>query len=189
MAAPTEQVLRNAALYYLSRYAATEAGVRAVLLRRIDRWAREAGNLGTDGDVVSAICAEARQASARIAGSLAATGAVDDQAFAQSRVRSLTRAGKSQRATAAHLAAKGVPPGLIEQAGSRDAEAELAAALIHARRRRVGPFAVTPMDADKLRRAMASLARAGFSGSVAHRALRMSQDEAEALINTLRSAL
>ena len=39
---PDERDLHDAALDYLARYAATEVGLRRVLVRRIERWARRA---------------------------------------------------------------------------------------------------------------------------------------------------
>src|SRR5215218_4105656 len=39
---PTEAALHQAALAHLARFAASEAGLRRVLERRVDRWARRA---------------------------------------------------------------------------------------------------------------------------------------------------
>jgi len=66
-------------------------------------------------------------------------------------------------------------------------ESELAAALVLARKRRIGPFRVgqAPDEVGQLRE-LGALARAGFSHSVAHRALAMDPDQAEALVNELR---
>src|SRR5271166_4410996 len=99
--APTEAVLHEAALNYLARYGATQAGVIRVLDRRIARWAAVTEDSGERA-------AEAKAIARRIVARLAETGAVNDGAFAASRARSLQRAGKSGRAIGAHLAAKGV---------------------------------------------------------------------------------
>jgi regulatory protein len=180
--------LQDAALSYLARYAATEAGLLRVLERRIDRWARLAQTADADRDAIAAELSAAKQAARGIVARLAATGAVDDAAFAESRVRNLVRAGRSRRAIAAHLAAKGVGTETQRRILPHDtAGDELAAALVLARRRRIGPFrAGDPPDAAGRRRELAIFARAGFPQSVAARALETEAEEAEALVNQLR---
>ncbi|MDN3565510.1 regulatory protein RecX, partial [Paeniroseomonas aquatica] len=81
--APTEARLREAALAHLARFAATEAGLRRVLQRRVDRWARRAEAEGLD----AAAAAAARALAAAVARQLVATGVVDDAAFAEARAR------------------------------------------------------------------------------------------------------
>ena len=65
---------------------------------------------------------------------------MNDEAFAAARAKRLSRAGKSRRATLAHLAAKGVRAPDLEH----DPERELAAACAYLRRRRAGPFGAVP---------------------------------------------
>ncbi len=180
--------LRDAALNYLARYAATEAGLLRVLEHRIDRWARLAQTAETDRDALAAQVAAAQQAARDVVARLAAAGAVNDTAFAESRVRSLARAGRSRRAIGAHLAAKGVGAEIQRNVlPEATADAELAAALVLARRRRIGPFrAGDPPDAAGRRRELAVFARAGFPQSVAARALDTDASEAEAVVNELR---
>jgi regulatory protein len=178
--APDAAALHDAALTYLARYAATEASLRRMLERRIDRWARLAQTGDADRDVITTQAAAAKLAARGVIAQLAAAGAVNDAAFAESRVRSLTRAGRSQRAIGAHLAAKGVNAETQRRLLSENAEdAELAAALVLARRRRIGPFrAGDPPDAAGRRRELAIFARAGFPQSVAARALDTETPEA-----------
>jgi regulatory protein len=186
--APDATALHDAALNYLARYAATEAGLLRMLKRRIDRWARLAQTTETDRDVIATQTAEAKQAASGVVARLAAAGAVNDAAFAESRVRSLTRAGRSRQAIRAHLAAKGVGAETQRRLLSQDnTDAELAAALVLARRRRIGPFRPGDQpDAAARRRELAIFARAGFPQSVAARALDTDATEAEALVNQLR---
>ncbi|MCW3473375.1 RecX family transcriptional regulator [Limobrevibacterium gyesilva] len=183
---PTEAALHEAALAHLARYATTQAGLVRVLDRRVDRWARAAAS--PDPDAVLA----AKRAVRAVVARLAAAGVVNDAAFAESRARSLTRSGRSRRAVAAHLAARGVAAETVARAVPGDAETELAAALSFARRRRIGPFRRMCDDeaamADIHRRELGVLARAGFPQDVASRALRMAEDEAEALVNRLRQS-
>jgi regulatory protein len=84
----------------------------------------------------------------------------------------------------ARLAAKGVDAEAARAAVPEDTDTELAAALILARRRRLGPFR-TDAAAD-LQRELAALARAGFSRAVATQALAMPREEAEALVTAFR---
>ncbi len=208
--APDPGGLHEAALRHLARYAVTEAGLAQVLRRRVDRWARAAED---DPERVAAVAEAAREAIAGIVARLAASGAVSDAAFAATRVRSLARSGRSRRAIGAHLANKGVPGdlaagaleagALAEDAREKDRLAEdgagrdqasedggeLAAALIHARKRRMGPWRRKEASPELARRELANFARAGFAHGVARRALRMDVDEAEGLIVAFRAEL
>lgn len=171
---PDDAALRAAALAHLARYAATEAGLRQVLERRIGRWARATAEL--DGADAAAIALEAGAARARagaIARRLAEVGAVDDVAFATARAARLRRGGKSRRAIAAHLGAKGVDAETAASLVPADAAAELDAALAWCRRRRAGPFGDAATDAVAERRMLAALARAGFGHATAREALAM----------------
>jgi regulatory protein len=166
---PDAGSLYQAALNYLARYATTEAGLRRMLHRRIDRWARGVADRELLADQVTS----AKQAAAVVVARLVASGAVSDTAFAESRARSLVSAGRSRRAAAAQLAAKGV-----------DVETELAAAWVLARKRRIGPFRLSE-QADR-QREIGILARAGFSRAIAERALDAHAEEAEDAIRRLR---
>jgi regulatory protein len=177
---PTPASLHEAALNYLARFAATEAGLRTVLNRRIDRWARATA---AEADHIATLKQHARAEAARCV----SLGLVNDADYALSRVAGLLRAGRSRRAVSARLAAKGVAESLVRDALPDDPDAELDAALVLARKRRIGPFRRTE-DPDPLarRRELAMLARAGFPQAVAARALAMNAEEAEARILAFR---
>jgi regulatory protein len=183
---PDRARLHEAALAHLARFATTEAGLRRVLERRIDRWTRAAAD-GRDPDEIAAAAAASRNAAREVVARLVASGVVSDAAFAEARARSLRRAGRSARAVAAHLAARGVAAETARAVLPDDAEGELAAALAFARRRRIGPFRVGEApDAEGRRRELGMLARAGFSQDTARRALATDPDEARMLIIRLR---
>lgn len=198
---PTGGSLREAALAHLARFAATEAGLARVLERRVARWARRALDLGDDPEQVRQAQEQAHAEIRSVIADMTRLGAVDDAAFAEGRARALSRGGRSRRAIMAHLAGRGIDPERIEQAVQAarseildDAGlAELGAALIQARRRRIGPFSLHPPSEDPAartaarQRALAALARAGFSHETAMRALDSDRDEADALIARLRS--
>jgi regulatory protein len=185
---PTEALLHEAALNHLARFAATEAGLRRVLERRVDRWARRSENAGEPAETVAPRAAEAKRHAAAVARKLAAGGTVDDAAFAAARVRRLSRGGRSRRAIAAHLAAKGVRRDAADAALPEGEDAELDAALAFCRRRRTGPFAPGPLPPEARLKALAALARAGFPRGVAERALDTAPEDAEARLVALRQA-
>lgn len=170
--APDAASLYEAAMNHMARYAATEAGLARVLARRIDRWAQQQQ---ADDEVPNAV----RRARAAIPGILARLkelGALNDDAFAASRAKRLTRAGKSRRATLAHLAAKGIQSPHMPEDPAR----ELAAACAYLRRRRAGPYGTAPFE-----KTLAAMARGGFSQETARRALALTRDEADERIKAL----
>lgn len=202
-AAPGNAELREAALTHLARFAASETGLVRVLDRRILRWARQAAEAGVDPDQIRQGQEQARREVRTVVADMVRIGVVDDAVFAESRARALARGGRSRRAIGAHLAHRGIDPERIAEAvrGAQSetlddaAQAELAAALLQARKRRIGPFSPPPGDDDpgdgdlpRRQRALAALARAGFSHDVASSALDTDLEAAEALIARLRSS-
>jgi regulatory protein len=185
---PNAARLREAALAHLARFAATEAGLRRVLERRIARWARAAEAEGQAREAIAASTATLHAEIATIAKSLVAVGAVNDAAFAESRARRLARSGHSRRAIAAHLAAKGIETETAAAALPDGEGAELLAAIAFCRRRRIGPFARMAPDAPARMKALAALARGGFAQAIARRALAMDPAEAEDMLLTGRQA-
>ena len=186
--APAPEALHEAALAHLARYGATTATLRRTLERRIDRWAQKAMRSDPDSrDAIGRQAVEGKRAASEIVARLAAAGALDDRAFAATRAQRLLRSGRSRRAVTAHLAARGIDPNDAAAALPKDEEAELAAALVLARRRRIGPFRSAGSQGDKDRlHELAILARAGFGRDTACRALAMDEADAEALIRRLR---
>ena len=174
---PTEQTLRDAALAYLARYGTTRQGLVRVLDRGVERWARAAEDV--DPEVIRAAKETARQ----VADRLVASGVVNDTAFAEGRVRSLARTGRSRKAIAAHLAARGVEGAVTKAVLPQDAAGEQSAAMAFARRRRIGPF--RRAEGDRMRE-LGILARAGFSREIAEAVLDMDTDTAEALLVALK---
>lgn len=176
---PTTSRLHEAALAHLARYGTTQAGLIRVLNRRVDRWARAAGD--PDPDIVVAC----RRAVREVTAALVASGVIDDAAFAESRARSLTRMGRSARAVAAHLGARGVDGEIVRAALPSDPEIELAACVALTRRRRIGAFR-PPDAAPRALKELGMLARAGFGHDIASRALEMDHETAENLIIRLK---
>ncbi|WP_245185377.1 RecX family transcriptional regulator [Falsiroseomonas frigidaquae] len=169
--------MREAATAHLARYAATEAGLRRVLARRVDRWARAAEAFGMQE--LAPLIAAAKQAAAEVARQMAVAGTVNDTTFAESRARRLLRSGRSRRAALAHLAQKGVDAETAAAALPEGEAAETDAALALCRRRRIGPFGDPDASPEARLKALATLARAGFGRGTAETALRMDPEEAE----------
>jgi len=175
----TPKHLENAALHYLGRFASSAANLKRVLMRKVQRSARFHG---TDVD-------EGRTTVERLVARFARAGLIDDEAYAAARAASLHRRGAAPKLIAARLREKGVAVATIERAletlGESSGDVELAAAVNLARRRRLGPYrpethAKGRAKADRSNRkpvaserekALAALARAGFSYDVARRVI------------------
>jgi regulatory protein len=154
--------LENAALGHLARYAASVAGLRRVLVRKIDRSLRVHG--GDRSDAVASVD--------ELIARLVRRGLLNDGAYAAMKARSLRAAGRSGRAIALKLRTKGVAHDLAAKTVAATAAdvSEDAAARIWARKRRIGPYRRDAASrGDHRQRDLAALARAGFTFSVAKR--------------------
>lgn len=194
--APDQRALREAALAHLARFSTTRQGLKQVLQRRIRRWGMRAIRAGMNDEDVQEHEQRCRPWIDEIVVAMEGLGAVDDAGYARSRALSLTRSGRSRRAVKAHLQTKGVEGDTLDHAlddslgeASDEAgqEAELAAALVLARKRGVGPFQRPGRPQKELHKVLAIFARNGFSQDVAQRALAMELDEAEEMIIAFRS--
>ncbi|WP_420564459.1 regulatory protein RecX [Thalassobaculum sp.] len=171
--------MERAALHYLERYASSVDGLRRVLMRRVDKAAREER---CDPE-------EATPWVEEVVARFAASGIVDDRSFAEGKAASLRRRGDSARRIAMKLREKGVDGTLIETAleeqdGEDGEAAEIAAACRFARRRRLGPMRDPQEREERRDRDMAALARAGFSLDIARRVLDL--EDADALEEAMR---
>ncbi|WP_282604294.1 regulatory protein RecX [Pelagibius sp. Alg239-R121] len=161
----TARYLENAALYHLDRFATSRAHLGRLLMMRVERSARAHG---TDRE-------EGRQHVEAILEKLTRNGLLDDQSYAETRARSLHRRGTSARGIRADLAAKGVALDLVERALAGLAESvsnpEIEAAIVYARKRRLGPYRSGEQRAEKRERDMAALGRKGFSYDLVRRVI------------------
>lgn len=179
---PTPERLANAALYYLGRYAASEASLRRVLQGKIKRYAMTDPAFAAD-DAARAALTEAIEGIVEKHRNL---GVLNDAAYAEMKVGSMRRAGKSARRIGQSLAQKGVKAGLVGRAleahEEENGEAELRAALALARKRGLGPYRRGGASEDPKQRAkeIATLARAGFSFDIAKKVLGFGPEDLEA---------
>ncbi|MEE2829257.1 MAG: RecX family transcriptional regulator [Myxococcota bacterium] len=156
--------MRNSALQYLGRYAATTSQFRRVMLRRIER------SLAYHGGDRSVALEELD----RLVEQLVAEGHLDDARYAAARAGDLHRRGTSLWGIRTKLRAKGLSTELIDSAlasvSDEGEDPEMVSALAYARRRRLGPFrSGQEPDASQRRRELAAFARAGFPFGVAQR--------------------
>ena len=151
-----DATLERAALDYAARYATTRAKLTAYLRRKL----RERGWAGSGAPPVELLVAR-----------FADRGYVDDAAFARARADALTRRGYGKRRIGTALRAAGIDAETIGDLDERmEAEAE-AAAMLFARRRRIGPFASEPPDPARKRRWFAAMMRAGHPIRLVYRVL------------------
>lgn len=162
----TADYLQRAAMHYLERYAAPAAQLRRVLARKVTISCRHHGLETAAFEVML------DEVVARCVGS----GLVDDERFAQVRAATLRRKGRSSRAVAASLSAKGVSRDLAAEASKVSAEDEMAAALKTARRKRLGPWSRGDRAAVR-QKDLAAMARAGFSMTIARTVIDGAGDE------------
>jgi regulatory protein len=171
---PNRDRLRRAAWHYLQRYSASEAHLSRILARKLKRWA------SLDGTTIDP--EQAAEAIAAVLEDCRTLGVVDDQAFAASKVSSSRRKGLSAAKIAAKLSAKGVDRETTTAALTGDDTDDRTAALLFARRKRLGPWRNrVPADVREAdRRDLAALCRNGFSLGDARRVVGMDRETAEA---------
>lgn len=166
----TPRSLENSALHHLKRHASTVAGLKRILVRKVDRGLR----LGAKGDRdeclgwIDALLVR-----------LEHNGYLNDARYAEVKSESMLRRGSGVRLVAQKLQLKGVPkPQVQAQVAKLKADGrtpDLEAAIAYAKRRKLGPWRTKPMpkDRDAARKermkALASLARRGFGFELAKR--------------------
>lgn len=148
--------LERLGLFYAGRYATTRAKLADYLRRKL----KERGWSGAGAPPVEALVE-------RFAG----LGYVSDAAFAEAKAGALLRRGYGERRVAQALRAAGIDEedaATARQESERQAEA---AALRFARRRRLGPYADTPLDRESRQKAAAAMLRAGHRLDLVRRIL------------------
>lgn len=166
---PTEETLRQTLLRYLERYDASRAQLRTVLLKKLPK------------ELPSAERASLERAIDELLERFATSRIIDDRRLSESLVRGQRARGSSTRKIEGKLRARGVDAETTSAAlgeSSARAEDELEAAKTYARRRRLAERYDLGVPAER-QKALAALARQGFSFEVARRALAVSSDSSE----------
>ncbi|MSQ00724.1 MAG: hypothetical protein EXR71_02400 [Myxococcales bacterium] len=148
---------------YLGKFVASRAHLRMVLLRRAGR---------ADPALI--------EATEMLLDRLAGAGQLDDQALADSRVRSLVRRGVSLAAVRARLGAKGlgadVLKSAVESLRAEGVDPTRSAACAFVRRRRLGAWRGDERR-EHYKKDLATMGRAGFPYDVSRAVLAMEEDE------------
>lgn len=168
----SQHYLENAATYYLGRYASSAENLARVLERKVRR--RNEGHTAPSAEQEGWIEATVAKC--------VRLGLVNDTEYALTRTFSLHRSGKSERVIRGTLKQKGVGEDDINAAldalrEEKGDSLELEAAIAYARRRRFGPYRTSKPDEDKMRRELASFARAGFGYQLARKIIEASDIE------------
>lgn len=158
----SEEALREAALRYLDRQDASVEQVRKVLRRRIFKYAEEEAR------------AAATELAERILSRLVESRVLDDERYARGYAESLRRRGASKPKLLAKLKTRGLSEeviggALLNFSGDEELSDEGAAAT-YARKRRLRER-YNLEDPKERQKALAALARQGFSFDVARRVL------------------
>lgn len=180
---PSPQALREAALDYLSRRAASSRRLTQVLQRRLLRW--EIAGAAFDRE-------EALGWIAALVDKLQADGLLDDTALAEARSQRLQDSGTApagirRKLQQGGLGGAALDAGMAALEGEGRREAAVIALLQLARRRRYGPYAAEEPSAESAAALRLKLRRAGHDDS----ALRLvwaleDADTADALLADLQ---
>jgi regulatory protein len=169
----TRRQLENAALRYLGRFASSTENLRRVLKHHLMR----AGLRPDDPEYREAACWIEELVSR-----MRANAILDDGKYAEAQAESLSRRGVAVRGIGYRLAAKGVAGETIEAAldglRGQKGDADLKAAAMLARRRRLGPYRAAAERKARREKDMAALSRAGFSHDIARRVIDATDAEA-----------
>jgi regulatory protein len=173
--------LTKKAFHYLGRYASTSSRLESILRkfaqRKLDR---------ADPALLDQIIREVTERCIR-------SGYIDDEAFIRSQFRQGLRSGFSQRRILLKLAQRGISrdqaEAVMDEQTSRAADQrdiELAAALIYARKKSVGPYSRAEHHPEDSQRHLARLARNGFAFDIAKQVIALpSANAADELLDKI----
>ena len=151
------------ALRYVERVATTRAKLASYLVRKV----RERGWAEGPEPAIEAIVER-----------FAASGYVDDAAFAMAKSRALSARGYGEGRLRQTLRAAGVEEGDAAPARTLAEGEEVEAALRFARRRRIGPFAGERPDIKGREKALGAMIRAGHGFAIARAIVDLGPGEA-----------
>ena len=150
----TPQRLKNIALYYLKRYETSVANLRQVLQKRVNDYAYQ--NKEFDKHQAYAWIEE-------IIADFSRFNYVNDERFAELKIKDYQTMGKSVRYIKNKLKEKGIDEEIVNNLLEEQEYDELEAALKFAKKKRIGRFRLADKQAEYKQKDMAALARAGFS--------------------------
>ena len=159
----TKQRLKNIALYYLKRFESSVANLRSVLRRRVNDYAYRTPDFARQ---------EAYDWIEEILQDFLRIGYLNDERYAELKVKNYVLAGKSPRYIQGKLREKGIDENIVEAMIAEQDFNPFDAALKLAKKRKIGPYSQTE-EIRKERRSkdLAILVRAGFDYDVAVKVL------------------
>ena len=158
----TAKYLDNVAAYYLGRYASSSANLRRILMRRAVK-SCEYHNTPIE---------QAEKLIGELLKKYQDLGFLDDRKYAFNLAKQLREKGKSKKQILAKMYEKQVPDYLSFEAidvvdSNANSNAELEAAWLLARKRKIGPFRNANVRQEFWKKDLGILARAGFSYDIA----------------------
>ena len=158
----TKQRLKNIGLYYLKRFDSSVANLRDVLKRRVNDYAYH----NPDFDK-----AEAYAWAEEVLKEFIGFGYLDDERYAEIKIRGYVNAGKSARYISLKMKEKGVDESFVSKfLGENEYDAyELAMRLV--KKKKIGPFRAEEVRKDFWQKDIGVLVRAGFEYDVAKQVL------------------
>ncbi|MEE2745423.1 MAG: RecX family transcriptional regulator [Pseudomonadota bacterium] len=167
----THKSLERAALYHLKRYSSSSENLRRVLIRRV---LREFSQLDANMSIYKEWVNE-------IVEKLISIGLLNDERYAEMKCLSLHKSGKSQYQIRNKLLEYGLSVAVVEHSlkmlNNYQVDCELIAAVITARRKKLGPYRTADKKNLAKNHDMAKFARAGFSYGIATRIMEFSNPE------------
>lgn len=170
LSAPTDRMLtwaKNSAAYRLSRKMMTERELTMAIIRKAKQKFEDISDTQ-----LAAVARAAVDFGIRV-------GALDDHTYAEVKVRSGVRLGKSKRLIARKLREKGIEAQTAEEALAQ--ANDRLAAVAFARKRGYGPYRRHLLDDKRLAKELSAFARNGFSFELAKVVLEMDVNEADAV--------
>ncbi|MBR5154606.1 MAG: regulatory protein RecX [Alphaproteobacteria bacterium] len=156
---PTKARIKNIALYYLERFETSEDNLRNVLKRRIDKYAffDKSYNKQDGYTLVEEVVKECIK-----------NNFVCDERFAEFKINSYLRAGKSKRYIEQKLKLKGISENIVEKIIIESEYNEFDVAYNFAKKKKIGPFRGSEEARTQYyQKDLSALVRAGFSFDVA----------------------
>jgi len=153
----TKQRLKNIALYYVKRFETSTSNLRQVLLKRVSNyahyypeWDKKEALLWVDEVVKDFV----------------ARGYIDDNRYAEMKIKNYITAGKSVRYIKTRLKQKGINESIVDENIGRIEYSQFDAALLLAKKKRIGPFRDKSIRKDFWQKDFGVLIRAGFDYDV-----------------------
>lgn len=165
----TPQRLKNIALYYLKRFESSVENLRSVLRKRVNDYAYQNPEFNKH---------EAYTWIEEILTQFEGYGYLNDERYAEIKIRDYLAAGKSARYIKGKMQLKGIKEDVVEQLLTEQAYDPYALALKLAKKKKIGPFrADEESRRENRQKDLRALVSAGFDYGIAQQVLGIEFDE------------